>query len=109
MDGIKYVLKEYTWGEDLEVGNSIVKFESVNGKLKPTVDLARNSVLTLKTALKSWTFRGYDENGKLRQEGDIVPIAEENVKMLPVKHGTELLKLAEELNNIRHESIEAKN
>ncbi len=96
IQGINYELLSYLWDEDLEITQSSIIV--VDGK--PTMDTRKLRVMMVLKTLKSWTFRGTDENRALITEGEILTITEENVKKLPPSHGRALYKAVDALNTL---------
>lgn len=104
IDGVKYVLHQYPWGDEVDIIEQCLKVE-VDGELKvenirPKISTGKLQVLQLTHSLKSWEYRGMDSSGELKMEGDILEINEESVRSLPVRHGKALIDIARELNEV---------
>jgi hypothetical protein len=102
IDGVKYVIGTYNYGKDAEINDKImsVDFDVKTKTPVPVVKAGLQKLLVLLASLKSWTFRGVDDNGEvmIREDKPILPISEENVRLLPKRHGDELSKIANKLN-----------
>lgn len=111
LDGVDYVLKPLTWGTDLEITNSAVKLDmsAIRGSMgKSEIDKVMQNALQIDSvvvrikqvlnSLESWTFRGRDADGSLLVEGDVLPITEDNVRLLLPSHGNRLVAVIEEMN-----------
>ena len=111
IDGIKYVLKPYSFGVDLEISDRAfeMKVDEITGKVLATTKTGIVMLLGLVNSLESWTFRGLNENDELitDQEKPVLEINEENVRKLPSRHGNTLSKLAKKINNMGE--LEVKN
>lgn len=105
IDEIKYILGEYDWGVDVDIAEQCMSIE-VEGvgtrtpSVRPKVDSARLQILQVRHSLKSWEYRGKDEQGKLLMDGEPLEINEEAVRSLPAKHGRRLVVVARDLNEM---------
>jgi len=102
IDGVKYVIGTYSYGKDAEINDKImsVDFDVKTKTPVPVVKAGLQKLLVLLASVKSWEFRGVNEDGDVVVDASkpILPINEENVKLLPKKHGDELAKIANKLN-----------
>lgn len=102
IDGVKYVIGTYNYGKDAEINDKIMSVD-VDIRTKTAVPVVRaglQKLLVLLASLKSWEFRGVNENGDvvIDVSKPILPINEENVKLIPKRHGEEISKIANKLN-----------
>jgi len=97
LEGEAFTLREHTAGEDLEVLQASLTWDSATGRPKP--DLRKLNVKTLASALQEWSLK--DEEGKP------LPITEENVRQLPRHIFYTLLAKVGELNGLTPEETRA--
>lgn len=110
LDGIKYKLGRYRYGQKLEMNEKVIELEvlEINEKdpkksrIKPRVRKDLLELLSVLHALKKWTFKGYDDEDNLilDESKPDLPITEANVRELPPHHGEELLKASGEINGL---------
>ena len=100
IEGIDYVLRTPSFGEDLrslEEAASI-EFDGTNPSMKLHAGAA--AISSLKRALESWTFRGVDEKTEvLIKGGEILPITLDNIQKLPSSHGHTLSRLSKKMTD----------
>ena len=111
---IDYVLKDFLeWGEQIDVlqemADEVIRNVTVKGIDKdPQLELRKINIKDAQIkqvlrALESWTFKGYDDEKRLRTEGEVLPINMENLRRIPASHGTVLARLVDRLNTIPEE------
>jgi hypothetical protein len=78
-----------------------VEMDPTGQRMIPKTNTGMVQLLTLLNSLKSWGFKGTDDNGDLLT-GDVpvLPINEENIKKLPSSHGNKLARIAGVLNGL---------
>ena len=107
IDGVKYVLGTYSYGKDVEITDRIttVEFDMKTKTATPIMKTGLHRLLTLLASIKEWTFRGLDVNDELITDQNIkvLPINEENVRILPLIYANKLAKIASELNGLGEE------
>lgn len=102
IDGVKYAIGTYSYGKDAEINDKImsVDFDVKTKTPVPVVKAGLQKLLVLLASLKSWTFRGVNTDGEafLEENKPILPISEENLRLIPKRHGDELSKVANKFN-----------
>ena len=105
IDGIEYVTKKYSYGESCDIASETFRTEFVDGKPIMAIDFGKRSLLCTIKGLKSWTFKGVDEDGNVKTEGSVLSITEENVRKIPPKHGDVIAKMVREENDMTDDEI----
>jgi len=99
IEGIEYVLKTPTFGEDLEALEKAASFDLSGDIPNMQLNAGTAAISSLISSLESWTFRGMTEEGALLTTGDILPINFDTVKSLPSSHGHTLSRLSKTLTD----------
>lgn len=104
LDGINYKLEPYDFGTDIEISDRSIKmdFDPITRKPVPVSKTGTYKLLILFYSIKSWTYRGKNENGDLvtDESKPILPVTEENLKKIPSSHGNKLSDIASTINGV---------
>ena len=110
IDGITYKMGRYRYGQKLAMNERAIEItvedfnqdNPMKSKFKPRVRKDLIELLSVLYAIKSWTFRGYNDDDELitDESVEILPITEENVRDLPPSHGETLMKISGEINGL---------
>ena len=100
LDGIRYELRYLNYFDYLKIKEKEVDLKIVNGAIKPEIKSAGTTLSFVAAAIDKWEFKGVDERGRLKTEGNILPITNDNVKLLPPRHGQILHQAIRRLNDV---------
>jgi len=101
-DGLTYVIKALRWDEVTSTQDASMSInpEARGDTPKFRMNMGTYQVMLVAKSLKSWEFRGTDENMVPLTDGEVLPITEKNVGKLPPRHGQKLWAAASELNGL---------
>ena len=104
IDGVKYVIGTYPYSKDVEITDRVttLDFDQKTKTATPVMKAGLHRLLALVASIREWTFRGLDSNDEIITSADvkILPITEESVGMLPIRHANKLNKIVEGINNL---------
>ncbi len=100
---VKYVTRSISFGDRADIVEEVTGYRlDEEDNIVPFVNGGLRLIKTVVTGLKSWTFKGVNEDGNpvIDTEKPILPINDENVRLLPGKHGVRLHRIIEDENGL---------